>query len=204
MRSVIAAGVAALLIAGCGGSSSSNGAGDGGSSGSSGGAGSSGSSSSSSSGGSSGGSGASSSSSSGSSSGGSSGSSGASSSGGGSSGSCSTMVSGTYLFHWTYVSGGTACMAYTPADKTSVVDQDAGVSQAGADAGTCTGTQTGCTYTETCASPVGDAGSFAESETVMINGDGSITGTVMISLSASIAGTPVMVACTFDLTSTKQ
>ncbi len=93
-------------------------------------------------------------------------------------------------------------MQFTPADKTSTVDQDAGATQ-GADAGTCITTQTGCTYTATCDSQ-SDAGAFRESETVMINSDGTISGSVMISYDFSIAGAMTTVSCTFDLTATKQ
>ncbi len=171
MRSLIAAGAAILLVGGCGGSST-NGTGDGGSS----------------SGGSS--------SSSGAGSGGSSSSSGAGSSSSSGGGSC-PMVSGTYLFHWTYVSGGTLCQTGTPADKTSVVDEDAGIAVGDG----CTTTVTGCTYNVTCTP---DAGTDQITETITINSDGSITGSATASFSITLAGTTMTLSCAYSMTSTKQ
>jgi hypothetical protein len=107
------------------------------------------------------------------------------------------MVSGTYLFHWTYVSGGSLCQTATPADKTSVADQDAGIDMGNG----CTTTVTGCTYNVTCTP---DAGTGQITETITINSDGSITGSATLSFSIVLAGTTMTLSCAYGMTGTKQ
>ena len=107
------------------------------------------------------------------------------------------MVSGTYLFHWTYVSGGPLCQTATPADKTSVADQDAGIEMGNG----CATTVTGCTYDVTCTP---DAGTGQLTETITLNSDGSITGSATTSFSITLAGTTMTLSCTYSMTGTKQ
>ncbi len=82
-------------------------------------------------------------------------------------GSCQASVSGAYLFHSTYVSGGSLCQEVTPPDETTVLNLDAGLLPPGIDAGVCSVMLTGCTYTGTCQSDGG-----AESFSATIQSDG--------------------------------
>jgi hypothetical protein len=114
-------------------------------------------------------------------------------------GSCQASVSGAYLFHSTYVSGGSLCQEVTPPDETTVLNLDAGLLPPGIDAGVCSVMLTGCTYTGTCQSDGG-----AESFSATIQSDGSISGTYTGTTSLSVAGLILPISCTFDLAGTKQ
>jgi hypothetical protein len=225
MRIGMVVATAALFVVGCGGSTGSSGGDAGGSSGgesgssaSSSGGSSSGSGNSSSSGGSSSGSGYISSSGSGgsssgplssgsssgsgyiSSSGGSNSGGPSSSSGGGSGGGSCTEPSGTYTIAWTLVSGGELCALYQ-ADfgKTTTFGGDAGTVDV--DSGSaCSPTINGCSFSVNCPISLGDAGAGQVSESGTVQSDGTITGTVTISVDEAA----LMVSCTFNFTDTPQ
>jgi hypothetical protein len=119
---------------------------------------------------------------------------------GGPGGSCN-IAPGNYAIHWAYISGGSQCQQSTPADTVSA--SDGGIS-GGGDAGGCPLVQNGCTYSASCNIALGDAGSEQFSETITINSDGTITGTLSYTYAITFGGMSTMGSCAYSLRAAKQ
>jgi hypothetical protein len=123
--------------------------------------------------------------------------------GGGGGGACPAFA-GAYSTHWMYVSGGAMCMQRIPPDSTTDGGASASAS-ASVDAGSsCPLVQNGCSYSLSCNTPIGDAGSSQVTEMFTIASDGSVSGTLSYSFSFTFGGQTTMQACAYSFTATKQ
>jgi hypothetical protein len=115
-------------------------------------------------------------------------------------GSC-PLVAGTYTLHFSLAAGSSPVCPMIPDQMTSVTTNESPGSGLGGDAGMCTTTQSGCTFSAMCAE--GFAGGTTDvSYTVTVSG-GSAMGTETVTSSIVIGDASTAFDCSYGLSFTK-